>query len=397
MLNVESLSERNENQRLEIAKKRHQFIIRGTIAAVIVILILAAFLVYRMCSSNTFHSYKVIRSIKRSDSSSAVYQEYSGKLLKYSRDGALGYDTDLHKNWSGSYNFSSPLMDTCGEYVALADSGGKEIYVFDGKDSPVQINVLHPISLIQVASQGVVAVVMENDDSDMVQLYDSENSNKLLVEFSTNVDEDGYPVDISLSDDGSKLVTSYLSVANGVTTTKLTFYNLGEIGKNYSNKIVGSESFEQEIVSKVQFLGNDTVCAFGENGFTLYSMKQLVDTIKTVKIKTPLKSIFCTEENIGLVCKDSDKTNKNEVLLYDLKGKRIMSSSLDFAYTNVYMTDDQIFFLSSQECHIMRTNGTLKFSGTFSRQISYLMPVNSFNKYILVDKDRISLIRITEG
>lgn len=397
MLNVESLSERNENQRLEIAKKRHQFIIRGTIAAVIVILILAAFLVYRMCSSNTFHSYKVIQSIKRSDSSSAVYQEYSGKLLKYSRDGALGYDIDLHKNWSGSYNFSSPLMDTCGEYVALADSGGKEIYVFDGKDSPVQINVLHPISLIQVASQGVVAVVMENDDSDMVQLYDSENSNKLLVEFSTNVDEDGYPVDISLSDDGSKLVTSYLSVANGVTTTKLTFYNLGEIGKNYSNKIVGSESFEQEIVSKVQFLGNDTVCAFGENGFTLYSMKQLVDTVKTVKIKTPLKSIFCTEENIGLVCKDSDKTNKNEVLLYNLKGKRIMSSNLDFAYTNVYMTDDQIFFLSSQECHIMRTNGTLKFSGTFSRQISYLMPVNSFNKYILVDQDRISLIRITEG
>lgn len=67
--------------------------------------------------------------------------------------------------------------------------------------------------MIKVASQGVVAVVLEDSGSNVVSLYNPYSSDeKLLVEVPSNVSEDGYPIDIALSADAKSLVTVYLAI-----------------------------------------------------------------------------------------------------------------------------------------------------------------------------------------
>lgn len=391
---MESLSERNESQRVENAKiwqkrKKKIFIFLG-IAVFVLAIVVCIWRYY----TKEYTSYVAIESIERSDTTATNFMEYNGKLMKYSRDGAVGYNTNLNMEWSGSYNFSSPIVDTCNEYVAVADSGGTEIYVFDGSDSPTEIDVLYPISLIQVAAQGVVAVVMSNDNSDLVQIYDSSNSGELLVEFTTNVSEDGYPVDIVLSPDGTKLVTTYLNVTNGTPTSKVTFYNLGEVGKNYSNNIVAAKTFQKEIISRVEFFGNNTVCVFGEQGFSLYSMKQLVEDVATKEFKKIIKSVFFTDEYLGFILDSGKAEEPCTVELYNMNGKCQMSEEIHFAYSSVYMVDDEIIFMSNQDCYVLRTNGKVKFHCTFKSPISYIMPISGFNKYLLVDDNNISTIKI---
>lgn len=392
---MESLSERNESQRIENAKKWHKRkigIIIGAILAVILFFII--FSVWKYYTKD-YNSYKVLDSIKRKDSQATIYRAYNNKLMKYSRDGAVGFNEQLDMEWSGSYNFSSPIMEQCGKYIALADLGGTEVYVFDGSDSPKDVNVLYPIAQIRISTQGVLAVVMNRDSSDLVQIYDATN-NELLVEFTTSISEDGYPVDIALSSDGTKLVTSYLNVTNGSPTSRVTFYNLGEVGKNYSNNIVSAKTYEKEIISKVEFLGNNTVCAFGEKGYYLYSMKQLVEELHSKSYKKKIKSIFFDESSFGFVLEPNSKSEKYKVVLYDLNGKEKMSEFIDFSYNEVYVLMDEIIFTSDQECHILRKNGKEKLNCTFHTPISYILPTDTFKQYILVDDNSISIIKIKE-
>lgn len=393
---MESLSERNESQRYENAKKWHKRKIRILFLLLGAVIIFAVVFSIWMYYTKDYNSYQVLKSVERSDTSATNYTVYNDKLMKYSRDGAVGYNAQLDMEWSGSYNFASPMVDVSDEYVALADAGGNEVYVFDGTGSPAEIDVLYPISLVRVASQGVVAVAMSNDSSDLIQIYDSNNNNELLVEFKTNVSEDGYPVDMALSSDGKKLVTTYLNVTGGTPTSKVTFYNLGEVGKNYSNNIVAAKTYQKEIISKVEFFGNDIVCAFGEQGFNLYSMRQLVKDVESKTFKKTIKSVFLTEEYFGFVFEPQSNNSDFTVEMYDVNGNAKMSASIDFAYNTVYMAGEEIIFMADQECHILRTNGTQKFHRVFDTPISYIMPLSGFNKYILVDDNSISSIKIME-
>lgn len=393
---MESLSERNESQRAENAKKWHRRKIQLAIgAAVSVVLFLVIFNIWSYYTKD-YRGYKVVDTTKRLDSNGTNYTVYNGsKLMKYSRDGAVGFNEKLDMTWSGSYNFASPIYDSCGEYVVLADQGGTEACVFDGSDSPKEIKVLYPISHVSISHQGVLAVVMERDSSDFVQIYNAVNG-ELLVEFNTNVSEDGYPVDIALSEDGTKLVTVYLNVTNGKPVSKLTFYNLGEVGKNYANNIVSAKTFEKEIVSRVEFMGNDTVCAFTEQGYHLYAMKQVVHDIDSKTFKKKIKSVFLTEENFGFVFEPQGSEERQKVELYDLSGKARMSEYIDFPYNTVYMIDKEIVFIAEQECHILRKNGREKLNCNFKSPVTFILPTEGFNRYILVADNSIDIVKIKE-
>ncbi len=394
---MESLSERNDSQRIEKAKKWRKF--RNKWIMISIAIFVLCIVLFNVWSYNTkdYDGYKILETIKRTDSSTTRYMVYNGnKLMKYSRDGVVGFNDKLDMQWSGSYNFSSPLYASCGIYVALADQGGTEVYIFNGSDSPKEIDVLYPISHIRISSQGVLAVVMSHDSSDQVQLYDSTNG-ELLVEFSTNVLDDGYPVDIALSSDGRKLVTSYLNVTNGTATSKLTFYNLGEVGKNYTNNIVSAKTFKKKTISKIEFLGNNTVCAFSESGYYIYSMKQLVNDVKSKNFKSKIRSVFFSEDNLGFVLDAQSKTNKNRVEVYDLAGKEIMSRTIEFDYKEVYMVRNEIIFLSEQGCHVLRKNGKEKLNCTFTSPITYVLPTEKYKRYIIVDDNAIKVIKAKEN
>ena len=179
---MESLSERNENQRIENAKKRRRRMIRISIISVsLLILFVIIFNIWSYYTKD-YKGYKILESVKRTDSNSTNYTVYDNdKLMKYSRDGAVGFNEKLDMQWSGSYNFASPIFDSCGIYVGLADQGGTEVYIFNGSDSPKKIDVLYPISHIRVSSQGVLVVVMSRDSSDLVQIYNSTNGDLRIL------------------------------------------------------------------------------------------------------------------------------------------------------------------------------------------------------------------------
>lgn len=395
--NMASLSERSEIKRYEQNKKRKKIVRLGALFT-IVIAVVAGILFYVLFQMNrTYGGYSVINEVKRKDGVGVQYEMHGDTVLKYSKDGASGLDSTGEILWNGSYEFKNPYADTCGDYVAIADIGEKSICIFNGSGTGSKFSVDGAIEQISIANQGVVAAVLENDDEAKIDIYDPYSATeKLKVSISTSTDSDGYPVAIALSEDGQKLVTSYINITNGVVSSSLNFYNFDSVGKNSVDRIVGSRPLEQEIVADVQFINSEIVCAFTKTGFKLYRMKETPSDIAQISVEENIKSVCYNEEYITLVLDNNTNTDQSHLVqVYNTNGKLVLEKTVSYAYDTVEMGEEEVIFYSSSECHILRLRGSEKLDCTFDENVSYFFPLSSSEKYILIDSDTINQIRLT--
>lgn len=386
--------EKHQLRSYEIRKKRHKRII----ALIAVILSVAAvFVVYvaiNLILHKSYTSYKVIHKQERQDSSTAQYERYGSGMIRYSRDGAMAMDSAGNLLWNGTFEMRDPILDVQDKYVVVSDRGNKTLQIFNGEGKMTTVNVPYSIITSKIANQGVVAVLMDGDGVNYIKLYSEEG--KELVDISTVNENDGFPLDITLSEDGRKLVTSYMSINDGKVHSVITFYNFGGVGQNYVDKIVGAEDFGQSMVPRIEFVNNDTICAFGDNSFALYSMEQIPKEICKETFNSEIKSIFYSNKYVGFILYNGEGTDKYRLLLYDLNGKIVLDKGINYEYDNVYISGDEIILYTNLEWVIMRTSGQIKFHYTFDNDISYILPVNNLDKYIIIDNVNIQEVKLTE-
>ncbi|MDF2610748.1 MAG: hypothetical protein K0R92_2222 [Lachnospiraceae bacterium] len=369
-------------------RNRRLVIAVGAILAVLIISISIYFVI-----NKSYAGFEVIHSIERSDSSSAKYLSYKSGVLRYSRDGAVAMDSGGNQLWNGTYQMSNPMVDISGNFVAISDRGYKTVQIFDGEGGMNTVEVQHPIIMTKIANQGVIAVLMKGNEANYISLYDKNGVN--LINSRTIAGKDGFPIDIDLSEDGRKLVTSYVSLSSGSLQSNVTFYNFG-VGQNYIDRIVGAFPYGQTLIADVEFLGNDTVAAFGDNKYCLYSMKELPDLIQEEEITGEIKSILHNNKYFGFVVPGAKDQELSQIMLFDLGGKKILDKKLDYEYENIYLSGDEIIMHSGQDWMIWRINGKEKIQGTFDNLVSYILPSKGNNKYIIINGTNMQEVSLTD-
>lgn len=388
-----SLERRKQEDLARERKARRMHGIAGIVAAAL--LVGFCMISYYQYINGMYTNYEVLKEYEKEDSGSANYVAYKDKILKYSKDGASVIDKDGKSVWNGSYDMKNPSVSICGDYVAIADIGGKEIYIFNGRDSGKELKVLNPIIQVDIGGQGVVAVAMENGDSSLIDIYDPyQPGDTLRVEIPTMVNEDGFPIDLALSNDGQKLVTGFIDVSDGIMENKVTFYNFGEVGQNDINRQTGMVSLENVLISKVDFLNNDLICVNTENGFSLYSMKQKQEKIADIIFEETIKSVMSSEKYVGVVLEEYSDADKYRLVVYNLRGKKILDEELGFDYDKVQLTNSDVIFYSELECNIIRLNGKKKFEKIFDQSVVAVLPFDENKKYYMISDYSIQQIQL---
>lgn len=392
-----SLTERNEIKRYKEHKKKikqmKRILIIGTVLMCVCLVVINIF--YQI--NRTYKGYKVIKSTERSDSNSVRYISYGENFLKYSKDGATGFRANGEILWSGSYEMKNPLAVTCDSFAAVADIGGRDVYIYNGSDTGTYMKMDSPIEQISVARQGVFAVVLKKDGEANINIYDPYNvAEQLKVSISTSTDNDGFPVAIALSKDGQKLVTSYINVQKGVLESSLNFYNFDSVGKNSVDRIVGSRPLEQQVVVDIDFLTNNTICAYTKDGFQLYYMQETPRDVAVIEIKNSIKSVSRNSKYIAVLTEETDNVEVPYKLhVYDTKGKEILQKEITYMYDSVEMGDKEVILYSNREAHIIRLNGKEKFNCQLASSASYFFAITGTDKYLLIDGDSLKQIRLT--
>ena len=333
-------------------------------------------------------------TVARSDSNNVNYCYFKGDLLKYSRSGISALDNNGKNLWNGGYEMKQPQIDICGDYVSVADVLGKRFYVYNGKDEGTSLETTLPIVRAKVAGQGIVAALLQDSDSNVLNIYNPYSSvDSLLVEIPTNVSEEGYPLDFDISPDGNSIVSAYMVVQGNTIENKVSFYNFTEVGQD-KNTMVGGKSFGEETISRIEFVGEDEAAVFHEKGFTLFTRMKQPEVLFEKRFDEEIRSMAYSDKYIAVVTGSGEKKEKQTLHLYDRKGKEELTRDISYEFAKMDIYNEEIIFQTNHSCNIVRANGKDKFSYQFKDKIDGIFPTKNGSIYTLIDTESIKKIKL---
>lgn len=361
------------------------------VIAAIVIVVVCIFFV-----NTNYNDYEVVEETGVKNASIVDYIPYQNSLLKFSRDGAVYVDEKGELVWNETFAMKMPAADVSGEYAAIADLNGNDVYVFNKEGKVSSATMPYKICDIAVASQGEFAVILEGEKENYINIYDK--NGEQISEIQTTIDKSGYPMDIDLSEDGEKLFSTYLYLDGASAKNGLAAYNFGAVGQNENaDRLMGGYQLEDMIVPKVEFLDNNTICAFGDTQFIIYTMKEKPSQKAVIAFKEEVQSVIYNSDYIGVVLPNkADGKNAAPYILelYNTSGRKVMTQQIDFDYKNVRMSKDEIVFTGGTECRIYTIKGSLKFSYVFQKNVKDMVPTGYSRRYIVLYDNGSEVIKL---
>ncbi|MCR5149055.1 MAG: DUF5711 family protein [Eubacterium sp.] len=371
-------------------RRRNRIIKRIIIVSVLIIAVIAAVFIAYYNSIREYKGYSVIHSSKTNYEVNASYIKFGENLLKYTPEGVSYINSNGDTEWTAGTNIKVPIASARGNYAAVGDKGGNKVAVFSTEGQISEKTMPYKICDIEVANQGAYVVVLESDKTNYINMYTSNGD--IVYEMQTSIDKSGYPVDITISNDGKKLFTSYFLVEGLSTTISLTAYNFGEVGQNSNaDRMVGGYRFNDELIPKVEFLTNDTIAAFSDKHIYVYKMKEIPSPYAAIEIDGEAKSIFYSKEFVGIIQK---KDNGYVMKIYDLNGRQRFTYDFNMEYDNIFASEDEIILTGGRECLIVTKSGRTRFHYIFDQQIRNMISTSGYHQYIVSFEDHTDTIKL---
>ena len=390
----ETLKEKYENTQKDFEQKirRHRRAILYRIIigiAIVAALIVSAYYNYRKM---VYTDYDVIRSISYAEASNARFLKFGDNVLKYSQDGASVFNIANDMLWNETFEMQNPIVDVCGDYVAIGDYMGTTIYVYNSSGLQGTIDTSTPLKRFCVSGNGNVAVVLEDKEVTWVKLYDVNGTN--IASDRTTMSKSGYPVCIDISEDGILLAVSYLFVDSGVLSSSVAYYNFGAVGQNEVDNLVSGYNYSGTVVSYVSFINPDTSFAVGDNRFSIFKGADKPESIFEKDIEKEVLSVFHNNNMIALVFENDEGNGKYVAEVYDDKGNPVTTQEFDMDYSNISLYKDLLIINNSEACQIYNTSGLKKFDGKFDKSVISVIPEAAGSRYLIVGADGMEEIKL---
>jgi hypothetical protein len=359
------------------ADYRYRFLQNKKIIAVVLFFIGVIILFNIYGSMRQYHNYQVIWQTAQTQMN-AGYESFENGILAYGKDGVSLLDSRGIVLWQNAYTMNAPTLSLGGEYALIYDKEGTTFYIYDEEGCIGEGSSNRSIMKAVISSSGVVATIQEENTGgyNYISYYNNDGSS-LDIEIRTTLSDSGYPLDIDISPDGTALMASYVHMDAGSINNQIVFYNF-EVGKNDSKRTVGGfADYNQMLIPRIAFLGNDLSVAFADSRIDFYSLKnaQNPERKKSYDLEgREIKSIFY---------------DKN-VILYTSSGKKCLEKSINFDYNQIKISGKSIILINDTCCRIYNLKGRLIYEGSFEMDSVIKDVVYISNKTYLVSTSELA-------
>lgn len=344
-------------ERIRAHKKKVLLYTAGAAAGCVLLLVGGKILIDKW----TYNGYKVVTETVQEDTISTKYTKFGDNILKYGGDEVSLLDRQGNALWNEPQTMDNPSVDICGEYCVVYDKSATVMTVFnmEGKAGSIQTGL--PVVKARVASQGVVAAVLEDGETTWINVYNVNGEE--IVTGKTRVDSPGYPVDLSISDDGLLMAVSYLKVEDHKPASYVAFYNFGNIGQNQMDNMVSGYTYTDTLVPDVEYMGNSRAVAFRDNGFVIYQGRQIPEESVAVEVEDEILAVFCDDSYIGMVFRDTEGESAYRMEIYNSRGKLKCTAGVDVAFDHISISKDQVLLYNTNEFAVYSMKGTCRYQG----------------------------------
>ena len=362
-------------------KKRYIFLV------ILLILSIVAVIVIRIIS--TYDDYEEIKTWERVDTGESTYSSFQGNILKYSGDGVFYTAYDGSLIWNYTYDMTNPAIDTCGNYIIAFDKKGSEVDIFSTKGFVNQISTNIPVVDARVAGQGTVALLLQENNTSYIQMYDKTGA--LLVSGEIHPENRGFPVSMALSSDATKLLLSIINVNGGDITSELVFYDFTDKGKEEVDNIVATYTYIGTLIPKIEFVNKDKAIAFADKKIIVFNNNLRATVAKEINVSEEMKSIFYNNTHFGYVCEEvlEDGTVVNQLNVYNLYGLKTTTKEITESFTEISLMDNnEVLISDGNNITIYNLQGFEKFKYTFDEKVYSVIPGATSRRYYLIEESR---------
>ncbi len=377
-----------QEKKLQLAKHRKKILV-FFLCLVVGILLLFIYNLRR------YDDYDAKESYDRVDSSATHYLDYQGNILKYSRDGAFytAYNGELI--WNYTYEMSNPKSDVCDNYVLIYDLHGTQAAILSNNGFVKSIKTSMPIVDAAVASQGTIAILMQDGETGYVQLINADGD--ILASGELHTKNSGYPMAIALSSTAERLMVSQLDIKDGSVKTTLAFYDFGSVGKDKIDNVIATYSFADQIFPEIAYVDGDKAIAFGDTEVVTFNGNSKASIEKEVFLDGTIEKVFYDDKYWGVICQTTDENGEyiNQMSVYTMAGMRRMQKTIDFSCTNVeFLSNHEILLTDYTEVELYTLAGIKKFSYEFNENIYKIIPQDSARRYVFIEDGKTEVVRI---
>ena len=375
--------------------KSHKLTILYRAALVIVLIAAVAVFLVVQWKNKVFSESVVVSSTPVTIVQGAMVENLGGNILLYSKDGASCIDAKGNALWNQTFEMQEPMLSVCNNVAAIGDYNGRTVYVVSSTGQLGTVNTNLPIRKICVSQNGVVAAVLDDAEVTRILLYNgNENTDTSIVDIKATMDKSGYPMSLSLSPNGKLLAISYLHVNSGEMKSSVAFFNVGEVGKNESDNYVSGYDYPDTVIPYVQFMNNSAAFAVSDDRIVFFEGGEKPANKATALLNEEVQGIYYNEDYVGLVFHNQTGESAYRLDVYNTAGTKIHSQLFDMEYTDIIFSRDQVIIYNDMDCKICNMSGVDKFTGTFEKPSSLLVPTSSNYKYVSVTSNSVDVIEL---
>ena len=374
-----------------------QKIIRHKLTAVYrVLLVVAVFaavlvLAYIQYKRHIYTTYDIITSVSREDAGSSKDIRLGNSILTYSKDGISYTDYKGNAMWNQTYDMQSPCVSVRSGWVAVGDYNGNLIYDISQDGTSKQIDTNLPVKSLSVAANGVVAAILEDGDVTWINVYNP--TGEKAVGIKTTMQKSGYPVSVSLSDNGKLMMVAYLKAESGSMKSIVSFYNFDEVGQNYTDTMVSSYEYSDTVIPLAEFTGTHTAYSVGNNQFMLYEGNEIPKNIFQNFMQEEVQDVRSSGNYVAFIFNGTNGNGKYRIDIYNMNGTQVLSLPFAIEYRDALISDQELIIYNEAECLIYNLNGKEKYSGPIPEQTQLLKTLGG-NRFLAVTVNSIDMIEM---
>lgn len=321
------------------------------------------------------------------------YLNFNGFIVQYGPNGAACLDTGGKLIWNITYEMDKPIVSTAENVLAIADYGGRTIYVMNTRKQLGTIETNLPIHMIAASACGEVAAVTDDKTTTWVRLFQSDGTE--IAYFVRSMSENGYPLSVAVSPDGEQICMSSLKMQDSAVKTYVSFYDFSSAGQKYAEHRVGNFEYKDEIFPYLYYMDAGT-CVAASDARAVFFDTSAVEPVNGTNhmLQDELQGIFGSRDYMGLLFADRTGQNLYRIDLYDRSGKQAGSVGFTMTYEQVRIEGERIYISNQRGCQIYSVDGQTLFAGGFDRAVSILIPSSRLNRLTAVSENEIDEVKL---
>ena len=372
--------------------KRHRAMNMYRTFIFIVLILVVLLIIYARYESHVYTGYEILSAYERTAPDSQRDLRLGHSILTYSHDGAHCVDGSGKTVWDQGYEMQDLCISECEGTVALAAYNGRDIYVLNETEKLGSFTTNLQIRDIAVSRIGRVTAVLNSGEATLINTYSPKGD--LLYSGQMHMSGSGYPIDVALSPSGTLLCVSFIYVDAGTVKSTVAFYNLTEVGDNYTDFLVSSYDYTDLVVPDVGFLSDSTAYAVGDERFMFYKGADQPESIGEHLISEEIKSVFAGNGYLGIVFRSDDADAKYRMSVFNDAGSLVGKYDIDFEYTDVLFEKDTLVIYNETHCIIYTYKGKVKFNEQFRGGVRLIIPTENAYRYVLSTNAAIETVRL---